>query len=127
MQQGHLAEKVSGHQGGQICFLAVLGAGDPDHPAADQEKLFSAITTDYTKAELSTADMAMLKYAKKLTLEPAAMSAADVNDLRAHGFDDLAIHDICAITAYFNFVNRMADGLGVELEPHVSSTMYLSK
>jgi alkylhydroperoxidase family enzyme len=34
------------------------------------------------------------------------------------GFDDRAIHDICAITAYYAFVNRIADGLGVELESH---------
>ncbi len=88
-------------------------------PEADQEKLLAAITTDFTKADLPAADMAMLKYAKKLTLEPGNMLAADVNDLREHGFDDLAIHDICAITAYFNFVNRMADGLGVELEKEV--------
>jgi alkylhydroperoxidase family enzyme len=41
---------------------------------------------------------------------------SDVDALRAAGFDDRAIHDICAITAYFAFVNRIADGLGVELE-----------
>lgn len=58
----------------------------------------------------------MLDYAMKLTLHPEAMTAGDVEALRAAGFDDLAIHDICAITAYFAFVNRIADGLGVELE-----------
>jgi len=40
----------------------------------------------------------------------------DVDRLRTHNFDDRAIHDICAITAYFAFVNRIADGLGVEVE-----------
>ncbi len=59
----------------------------------------------------------MLDYALKLTLAPGDMSAADVETLRAVGFTDLAIHDICAITAYYAFVNRIADGLGVELEP----------
>ncbi|MFC1482090.1 carboxymuconolactone decarboxylase family protein [Candidatus Neomarinimicrobiota bacterium] len=88
-------------------------------PKADQQKLLSAITTDYTRSDISAADKAMLNYAKKLTLEPTNMTADDVDELRAHGFDDLAIHDICAITAYFNFVNRMADGLGVELEDHM--------
>jgi len=39
-----------------------------------------------------------------------------VDTLRAAGFDDAAIHDACAIVAYFAFVNRTADGLGVELE-----------
>ena len=58
----------------------------------------------------------MLDYAAKLTRSPGAMEPTDVEDLRTHGFSDRAIHDICAITAYFAFVNRIADGLGVELE-----------
>lgn len=58
----------------------------------------------------------MLDYALKLTRAPEEMFAADVEALRAQGFDDRAIHDICAITAYFAFVNRIADGLGVEIE-----------
>jgi alkylhydroperoxidase family enzyme len=44
------------------------------------------------------------------------MSPGDVAALRAQGFDDRAIHDLCAVTAYYAFVNRIADGLGVELE-----------
>lgn len=49
-------------------------------------------------------------------MTPAAISSDDVQRLRAVGFDDRAIHDACAIVAYFAFVNRIADGLGVELE-----------
>ena len=71
---------------------------------------------DYTIADLLPADRAMLDYAQKLTLTPKDVTEADVEALREHGFDDRAIHDICAITAYFGFVNRMADGLGLELE-----------
>ncbi|MFC1619294.1 carboxymuconolactone decarboxylase family protein [Candidatus Neomarinimicrobiota bacterium] len=58
----------------------------------------------------------MLDYARKLTLRPQEMTEQDAAALRHQGFDDRAIHDICAVTAYFNFVNRMADGLGVDLE-----------
>ena len=58
----------------------------------------------------------MLDYAVKLTRQPQEITAADVQSLREAGFEDRAIHDICAITAYFGFVNRIADGLGVELE-----------
>ena len=58
----------------------------------------------------------MLEYAEKLTRTPGAMAAADVSVLRDVGFDDRAIHDACTIVAYFAFVNRIADGLGVELE-----------
>lgn len=45
------------------------------------------------------------------------MTRTDVEALRQHGFDDRAIHDLCAVVAYFAFVNRIADGLGVDLEP----------
>jgi uncharacterized peroxidase-related enzyme len=58
----------------------------------------------------------MLDYARKLTLAPASMQAADVEALRQAGFDDRAVHDICHVTAYYAYVNRIADGLGVELE-----------
>lgn len=82
----------------------------------EQEQLLTALNHDYTSAELTPADRAMLAYAVKLTRTPSAITAADVEALRAVAFDDRAIHDICAITAYFAFVNRIADGLGVELE-----------
>ncbi len=58
----------------------------------------------------------MLEYVEKLTRHPGRITAADAETLRSAGFDDRGIHDICAIAAYFNFVNRIADGLGVELE-----------
>jgi uncharacterized peroxidase-related enzyme len=58
----------------------------------------------------------MLDYAVKLTRTPTEVTLNDAQALRAAGFDDRAIHDICAVTAYFAFVNRIANGLGVELE-----------
>lgn len=44
------------------------------------------------------------------------MGQEDVELLKEHGLSDRAIHDLCAVTSYFAFVNRIADGLGVELE-----------
>ena len=85
-------------------------------PPAAIDALIQQLLTDYRGAELSPADRAMLDYAMKLTATPSAMNREDVDRLRAHGFDDRSIHDICAITAYYAFVNRIADGLGVELE-----------
>ena len=58
----------------------------------------------------------MLDYAFKLTVEPWNMRQPDVEKLRAAGFDDTAILDIAQVTGYYAFVNRLADGLGVELE-----------
>lgn len=65
---------------------------------------------------LTAREAALLAYADVLTLTPGAVRAADVDALRTAGLDDRAIHDACAIVAYFAFVNRIADGLGVELE-----------
>lgn len=59
-----------------------------------------------------------MRYAAKLTRAPSEVSESDVAALREAGLADEAIHDAAAITAYFNFVNRMASGLGVELEAH---------
>ncbi len=59
----------------------------------------------------------MLDFVAKLTRTPQRMEEADVESLRSYGFDDLAIHDIVVVASYYAFVNRVADGLGVELEP----------
>ena len=58
----------------------------------------------------------MLDYALKLTRDPGSMEADDVGRLRDVGFDDRAVLDICQVVSYYNYVNRLADGLGVELE-----------
>ena len=57
--------------------------------------------------------------AEKLTRAPASITQADIEALRAHGFDDRAIHDAVQTIAYFNYINRIADGLGVDLETFV--------
>jgi uncharacterized peroxidase-related enzyme len=71
---------------------------------------------DYRTAELSAPDAEMLSYVAKLTRAPHSVASGDVQRLRDVGFDDTAILDICQVTSYFNYVNRLADGLGVELE-----------
>ena len=75
-----------------------------------------ALRTEPLDADLPAVDLAMIRYAIKLTDSPSEVTAADVQLLRDEGLDDRAIHDLCSITAYFAFVNRIADGLGVELE-----------
>ena len=75
-----------------------------------------ALGSDYRQAQVTAAERAMLDYAFKLTREPGSMVEADVEALRLRGFSDAAILDINLVTSYFAFVNRLADGLGVELE-----------
>ena len=55
-------------------------------------------------------------YAEKLTLDPSAVTGRDVAWLRQAGHSDRAIHDAAQVISYFNYINRIADGLGVDLE-----------
>ncbi|UCC30916.1 MAG: hypothetical protein JSU86_01305 [Phycisphaerales bacterium] len=80
------------------------------------DRLASALADDYRTAPIGDADRAMLTYVDKLTRTPAAIVADDVEALRKVGFSDAAILDICQVAAYYAFVNRLADGLGIELE-----------
>lgn len=83
----------------------------------DQEWV-AQIEVDYQQAILSDADRAMLDYSAKLTQTPWDMVEADVVSLRENGFDDRAILDIAQVVAYYAYVNRIADGLGVSLEDY---------
>jgi uncharacterized peroxidase-related enzyme len=68
---------------------------------------------DYREADLGPADRAMLDFAVKLTVHPARMTAEDAESLRRVGFDDRGILQITLIAAWFNYINRVADALGV--------------
>ncbi|MGH3015766.1 MAG: peroxidase-related enzyme, partial [Gaiellaceae bacterium] len=53
----------------------------------------------------------------KLTLEPATVSGDDAEALRAHGWSDAAIHDAIQVISYFNYINRVAEAVGIDDEP----------
>jgi uncharacterized peroxidase-related enzyme len=88
--------------------------------SGEADALVAGIARDHRAVALVPADRVMLDYVVKLTHTPGEIEPADVQRLRTAGFDDRAIHDLCAIAAYYGFVNRIADGLGVELEPRFS-------
>ena len=60
---------------------------------------------------------ALCAFAVKLTREPASVASDDIDALRPHGLDDAAIHDAIQVIAYFNYINRVAEGVGIEPEP----------
>jgi uncharacterized peroxidase-related enzyme len=68
---------------------------------------------DYRTANLSEQDRAMLDFAVRITCEPSKMTADNTARLRQVGFDDRAILQITLIAAWFNYINRVADALGV--------------
>ncbi len=76
----------------------------------------AVLARDAESVDLDNPTRAIVRYALGLTHRPGKTSEDDVQALRAAGLSDAAIHDAAAITAYFNFVNRTASGLGVELE-----------
>jgi len=79
-----------------------------------------ALKTDYRMAELKPRQRAMLDYADKLTRTPWDMTEADLTPLREAGWDDRAILDINQTTAYYAYVNRVADGLGVVVDEYAN-------
>ena len=81
--------------------------------ASLDDELAAELRRDYTKANLSPADRAMLDFAVKLTVAPYKHTRDDVEKLRAVGFDDTGILQITLIAAWFNYINRVADALGV--------------
>jgi uncharacterized peroxidase-related enzyme len=78
--------------------------------------MIRALETDYTRAPISEADRAMLDYVVKLTKDATKVSRADHECLRQAGFDDKAILQITLIASWFNYINRVADALGVGRE-----------
>jgi len=79
--------------------------------------LVDALRVDPLAAPVPARERALLRYAARLTREPASITRADLDALRAEGWDDRAILDLNHVVAYFSYVNRIADGLGVRLEP----------
>ncbi len=79
-------------------------------------EVVTGVMADPAGAALSERDGALVTYALKLTHYPADMVEADVTALKNAGFDDKDILAAAAVTGYFNFVNRLAVGLGVAIE-----------
>ncbi len=80
---------------------------------SDDSELASHVLHDYRNAELDTETRGILDFATKLTRDPSSMDRADVEGLRQIGLEDEQILSVVLITSMFNFMTRLADGLGV--------------
>ena len=78
----------------------------------------SIIMHDYGSADFDDETLAIVEFVEKLTREPSEMSEGDVHKLRQVGLEDKQILSVVLITSMFAFMNRLADGLGVEIEDH---------
>jgi uncharacterized peroxidase-related enzyme len=77
------------------------------------EELVRALESDYTQAPITNAERVMLDYVVQLTKDATRIGPQDHAKLRAAGFDDRAILQITLIASWFNYINRVADALGV--------------
>ncbi len=77
------------------------------------------VKRDFREAPLSARERALCEFAEKLTRHPARMTAEDCQRLRRQGLRDRDILDAVEVISYFNYINRVADGLGVDLEPEM--------
>ncbi len=75
-----------------------------------------ALVFDYRKCDFSESDAALCGFAVELTLWPGDSSQANIDELREHGFSDEQITVATQVISYFNYINRIADGLGVDSE-----------
>jgi uncharacterized peroxidase-related enzyme len=103
------------------CGYCVAHHGPRLAEALGDEGLARAVARDYREANLAARDRVMLDAAVALTCEPSERTRADIERVREYGFDDAAIVRMTGIAALYNLVNRIASGLGVELEPEVAA------
>lgn len=78
--------------------------------------LVAALKRDWRTADLAGVDAALCELAEALTRRPASVEGSRIEALKRLGLDDRAIFDAVHVIAYYNYVNRLAEGLGVELE-----------
>jgi len=84
------------------------------------DDLLARVEGDWATAGLDDRRVAMLRFADLLTRTPGATSPADVEALHDVGFTDRDVLDIVEVIAYYAYANRIADGLGITLEPWVT-------
>jgi uncharacterized peroxidase-related enzyme len=89
------------------CLYCVVAHGEVLRIRAKNPRVADQLATNYRKAEITPRQRAMLDFAVKLSTRGGAIEAADMDALREHGFDDEAIWDIGAITAFFSMSNRL--------------------
>ena len=81
------------------------------------KELVEALERDYTTAPITPPERVLIDYVVKLTKDATQVRKDDHEKLRAAGFDDRAILQITLIASWFNYINRVADALGVGREP----------
>ncbi|MBI4166887.1 MAG: peroxidase-related enzyme [Acidobacteria bacterium] len=82
-------------------------------------KLAQQVKRDYRRARLTPRQKTLANFAVKATRKPSSVRPGDLAALRKHGLSDRDILDAVQVIAYFNYINRIADALGVDQEPEM--------
>jgi uncharacterized peroxidase-related enzyme len=93
------------------CYYCLVAHGAAVRKLSNDPQLGEMMAFNYRVTELEPRQRAMLDFAIKLTAAPYDASEADRAGLRAHGFSDEDIFDICEIAGFFNYTNRVAHGV----------------
>ncbi len=99
--------------GANNCLYCVIAHGAILRVRAKNALVADQVATNYRKADITPRQMAMLDFAMKVAQDSRSVGQADMDVLRAHGFDDEDIWDIAGITAFFGMSNRMANFLAM--------------
>jgi uncharacterized peroxidase-related enzyme len=87
--------------------------GEALRTESNDDPLVEGVKRDYAQLDLLPPERAMLDYAVKLTVAPSTANEADIQNLRAHGFNDRDILDIIYVICLYNFNDRLADATGI--------------
>lgn len=98
------------------CYYCAHAAAREFAREADNKKLAEQLTLDYRKASLETSDRVLCDYAMKLTLAPQKMTEDDIDRMHEGGFNDEACVVATQVISYLNYLNRVANALGVDPE-----------
>ena len=75
------------------------------------------VCRDYREADIDPPVRVLCELAEQLTRKPWTVDQEHIDRVRAHGWSDAAVHDAIQVISYFNYINRVADGVGIEDEP----------
>lgn len=112
VQREMMAVVVSSSNNCDYCILHHAEA--VNHYWKDEDKL-NQLKIDFEKVEFSSVDKELCRFAKRLTLEPNHDNKNSIQKLKDLGLTDRAILDGSMVVAYFNFVNRIVFGLGLDV------------
>ncbi len=79
---------------------------------------------DWKNSSLSKKHMELCKFAEKLTVTPEKINKKDIESLKTFEFNEIEISEIVQVISYFNYINRVADGLGLEPENFIDKLGY---